>query len=100
MFLETLITEINYENFAKKFTISFTSKNIGQSSKHFIRKKNPTNSTSFDRQYVRNQTKAIIFDKFFTEQCTPLKNSSILPVNQMFLTQTTLYILTKMKFSK
>ena len=42
--------------------------------------------------FVTNiQTKAIIFNKFFTEQCTPLKNSSILPVNQMFLTQTTLF---------
>ena len=36
------------------------------------------------------QTKANIFNKFFTEQCTPLKNSSVLPVNQMFLTQSRL----------
>ena len=38
--------------------------------------------------FVTNtQTKASVFDKFFTGQCTPLKNSSELPVNQMFLTQ-------------
>ena len=35
--------------------------------------------------------KANIFNKFFTEQCTPLKNSNILPVNQMFLTQARLH---------
>ena len=33
--------------------------------------------------------KANIF-KFFAEQCTPLKNNSVLPVNQMFLTQSRL----------
>ena len=36
------------------------------------------------------QTKANIFNKFFTEQWTPLKNSSVLPVNQMFLTESRL----------
>ena len=35
------------------------------------------------------ETKANIFNKFFAEQCTPSKNSSILPANQMFLTQST-----------
>ena len=34
--------------------------------------------------------KANIFNKFFAEQCTPLKNNSVLPVNQMFLTQSRL----------
>ena len=33
------------------------------------------------------QTKANIFNKFFGEQCTPLKNNSVLPTNQMPLTQ-------------
>ena len=33
------------------------------------------------------KTKANIFDKFFAEQCTPLKNGSVLPINQIFLTQ-------------
>ena len=31
--------------------------------------------------------KACIFDKCFAEQCTPLKNDSTLPVNQIFLIQ-------------
>ena len=38
--------------------------------------------------FVTNiQKKANIFNKFFPEQCTQLKKSSVLPVNQMFLTQ-------------
>ena len=36
------------------------------------------------------QTKANIFNKFFAEQCTPLKNSSALRANQMFLAQSRL----------
>ena len=36
------------------------------------------------------QMKANIFNKFFADQCTPLKNSSSLPVNQIFLTQSRL----------
>ena len=32
-------------------------------------------------------SKANIFNKFFAEQCTPQRNGSLLPVNQMFLTQ-------------
>ena len=33
------------------------------------------------------QTKANISNNSFAEPCTPLKNSSLLPLNQMFLTQ-------------
>ena len=33
------------------------------------------------------KTKTNILNKFFAEQCTPLKNDSVLPINQMFLTQ-------------
>ena len=33
------------------------------------------------------KTKACTFNKFFAEQCAPLKNDSVLPVNQIFLTQ-------------
>ena len=36
------------------------------------------------------QTKANIFNKLFVEQCTPLENSSALPVNQIFFTQSRL----------
>ena len=42
-------------------------------------------------KYVTDtQMKANIFNKFFAEQCTPLKNNNVLPVNQMFLTQSRL----------
>ena len=34
--------------------------------------------------------KANIFNKLFADQCTPLKNNSSLPVNQIFLTQSRL----------
>ena len=43
-----------------------------------------------DKVVTDIQTKANIFNKSFAEQCTPLKNGSVLPVNQMFLTQTRL----------
>ena len=33
------------------------------------------------------KTKANIFNDFFAEQCTPLKNNSVLPINQNFLIQ-------------
>ena len=33
------------------------------------------------------QTKANIFNKFFADQCTPLKNGSVLPKKQNYLTQ-------------
>ena len=41
--------------------------------------------------YVTNiQTKANIF---FAEQCTPLKNTRVFPINQMFLTQSRVNII-------
>ena len=41
-----------------------------------------------DNMFVTDiQTKANISNKSFAEPCTPLKNSSLLPLNQMFLTQ-------------
>ena len=36
------------------------------------------------------KTKANILNKFFAEQCTPLTNDSVLPINQIFLTQSSL----------
>ena len=40
-----------------------------------------------DDKFVTDiQTKANIFNKFFADQCTPLKNDSALPTSQMFLT--------------
>ena len=44
-----------------------------------------------DDKFVTDmKTKANIFNKFFAEQCTPLKNDSKLPSNQIFLTQSQL----------
>ena len=41
-----------------------------------------------DNNFVTDiQTKANIINKFFADQCTPLKNNSLLPTNQIFLTQ-------------
>ena len=41
-----------------------------------------------DDKFVTDiQTKANIFNKFFADQCTSLKNGSVLPKNQIFLTQ-------------
>ena len=41
-----------------------------------------------DDKFVTDmKTKVNIFNKFFAEQCTPLKNDSKLPSNQIFLTQ-------------
>ena len=43
---------------------------------------------SIDNKFAINiQTKANIFDTFFAKRCTPLKNDSILPKCQTFLTQ-------------
>ena len=36
------------------------------------------------------KTKADVFNKLFAEQCTPLKNDSKLPSNQIYLTQSRL----------
>ena len=44
-----------------------------------------------DDKFVTDiQTKANIFNKFFADQCTPLKNDSVLPTSQMFLTSSRL----------
>ena len=43
---------------------------------------------SVDNNFITDiKTKANIFNKFFAEQCTSLKNDSVLPINQMFLNQ-------------
>ena len=43
-----------------------------------------------DKFITYMKTKADIFNKFFAEQCTPLKNDSKLPSNQIYLTQSRL----------
>ena len=41
-----------------------------------------------DKKFVTDIiTKANIFNKFFAEQCSPLKNGNVLPSSQEFLTQ-------------
>ena len=47
-----------------------------------------------DDKFVNDtKTKADIFNNFFAEQCTPLKNDSKLPSNQIYLTQSKLVLL-------
>ena len=44
-----------------------------------------------DNKFVTDiKAKANIFNEYFAEQCTPLQNSSVLPINQRFLTQSRL----------
>ena len=40
-----------------------------------------------DKHATDIRTKGNIFNEYFTEQCTLLKNSSVLLINQTFLTQ-------------
>ena len=101
MFLETLITEINelisstknlyYENLARKLNNPLQlAKTYWSILKTFYNeKKIPIIPPLLvDNNFVTGiQTKANIFNKFFAEQCTPLKNNSVLPTNQMPLTQ-------------
>ena len=46
-----------------------------------------------DKVVTDMKTKADIFNKYFGEQCAPLKNDSKLPSNQMYLTQSRLVLL-------
>ena len=102
--LENLITEINelisstknlhYENLARKLNnLLLQAKTYWSILKSFYNeKKIPiVPPLLIDNNFATDiQTKANIFNKFFAEQCTPLKNNSVLPVNQMFLTQSRL----------
>ena len=104
VFLETLITEINelisstknvyYENLARKLNNPLLqAKTYWSILKTFYNeKKIPTIPPLLigDNFVTDIQTKANIFNRFFAEQCTPLKNSSAFPANQMFLTQSRL----------
>ena len=104
VFLESLITEINelisstkklyYENLAKKLNNPMLqAKTYWSILKTFYNEKKipiiPPLLVN-DNFVTDIQEKANIFNKFFAEQCTPLKNGSVLPVNQMFLTQSRL----------
>ena len=104
VFLEALITDINelisstknlyYENLAKKLNNPLLqAKTYWSILKTFYKEKKIPLIPSLlvDNNFVTNiQTKANIFNKFFAQQCTTLENSSVLPVNQKFLTQSRL----------
>ena len=107
VFLQALITEINelisstrnvyYENLAKKLNNPLLQvKTYWSILKTFYNEKNIPLIPPLlvDNNFVTDiQTKANIFNTFFAEQYTPLNNSSVLPVNQMFLTQSRLNFL-------
>ena len=100
-FLEAFITELNelisstktlyYKNLAKKLNNSLLqAKTYWSILKTFFNDKIIPLIPPLlidDKFVIYIQTKANIFNKFFIEQCTPLRNGSVLPVNQMFLTQ-------------
>ena len=102
--LEALITDINelisstknlyYENLAKKLNNPLLqAKTYWSILKTFYNEnKIPLIPPLLvDNNFVTDiQTKANIFNKFFAQQCTPLENSNVLPVNQKFLTQSRL----------
>ena len=104
VFLQALITDINelisstknlyYENLAKKLNNPLLqAKTYWSILKTFYNeKKIPLIPPLLvDNNSVTDiQTKANIFNKFFAQQCTPLEISSVLPVNQKFLTQSRL----------
>ena len=89
--LITSAKDLYYNNFAKRLNNpSLQAKTYWSILKTFYNdKKNPIIPLLLiDDKFVTDiQTKANIFNKFFADQCTPLKNGSVLPKNQIFLTQ-------------
>ena len=104
VFLESLITELNelisstktlyYENLATKLNNPLLqAKTYGSILKTFYNDKRIPLIPPLlieDKFVTDIQTKANIFNKFFAEKCTPLKNDSLLPLNQILLTQSRL----------
>ena len=102
--LEKLITEHNdlifstktlyYENLVNKLNNPLLqTKTYGSVLKAFYNDKKIPQIPPLleDDKFVTDmKTKADIFNKFFSEQCTPLKNDSKLPSNQIYLTQSRL----------
>ena len=102
--LEKLITErkdltlstktLYYENLAKKLNNPLLqTKTYWSILKTFYNNKKIPQIPPLleDDKFVTDmKTKADIFNKFFAEQCTPLKNDSKLPSNQIYLTQSRL----------
>ena len=104
MIIETLITEINdlitsakdlyYNNLANKLNNPLLqAKTYWSILKMFYNdKKIPIiPPLLIDNKFVTDiQSKANIFNNFFADQCTPLRNGSVLPRTQIFLTQSRL----------
>ena len=98
MFIKTLITEINdlitstkdlyYKNFAKKLNNPLLlAKTYWSILQTFYNDKKITIILllQMDDKFVTDiQTKTNIFNKFFADQCTPLKNVSVLPKTKCF----------------
>ena len=104
VYLENLIIELNelisstkalyYENLAKKLNNPLLqAKTYWSILKTFYNdKKIPLIPPLLvdDKHVTDIKTKANIFNEYFAEQCTLLKNNSVLPINQTFLTQSRL----------
>ena len=102
--LDELITELNdlifstktlyYENLAKKLNNPFLeTKTYWSILKTFYTDKKILliQPLLIDDKFVNDtKTKADIFNIFFAQQCTPLKNDSKFPSNQIYLTQSKL----------
>ena len=100
MFIETLITEINdliistkdlhYKNLVKRLNnpLLHAKTYLSILKTFYTYKKIPIIPPSFiDDKFVTDiQMKANIFNKFFADQYTLLKNGSVLPTSQMLLT--------------
>ena len=107
-FFENLLTEINefisstkalyYENLAKKLNSSLLQEKTYWSIPKTIysnKKISLILPLLVDNKFVTDmKTKAYICNDFFAEQCTPMKNNTVLSINQIFLTQS------RTKFSK
>ena len=104
VYLQNLIIELNrlisstkalyYENLAKKLNNPLLqAKTYWSILKTFYNdKKIPLIPPLLvdDKHVTDIKTKANIFNEYFAEQCTLLKNNSVLPINQTFLTQSRL----------
>ena len=102
--LEKLITELNdltfstetlyYESLGKKLNgLLLQTKSYWPILKNFYNDKKIPQIPPLleDDKFVTDmKTKADIFNNFFAEQCTTLKNDSKLPLNQIYLTQSRL----------
>ena len=101
--LKTLITELNELLLQKRYIMKILVKKLNNPLVHaktywsilktfYKGKKIPLIPPLLvnDKFVTDMKTKADIFNKFFAEECTPLKSDSKIPINQIFLTQSRL----------